>query len=159
MCGTFPWRLQDSLVQSMKSLLTFRALNGLGSGCHGDMISAIWRTVFELRQGLESMAPERRQQGIINEMLSTVIPPCWPTEHAFFAATWKDCRSCRLCLDRVSLHFCFWIVIEFSPWCIIYTLEHQYKMEGGRCECFQKLQIGIFKLLRELGAQLPLRLQ
>ena len=94
-------------MQSMKSLLTFKALNGLGSGCHGDMISAIWRTVFELRQRLESMAPERRQQGIINEMFSTVMPSCWPTDRAFFAATWKDCSSCRLCLDRVSLHFYF----------------------------------------------------
>lgn len=101
------WRLQDSLMQSTKSPLTFKALNGLGSGCHGDMISAIWRTVFELRQGLESMAPERSQQGIINEMFSAVMPPCWPTDRAFFAATWKDSGSCRFCLDRVSHHFYF----------------------------------------------------
>lgn len=60
-------------MQSMKSLLTFKALNDIGSGCHGDMISA---RVFELGQGLESMAPERRQQGIINKMFSTVMPPC-----------------------------------------------------------------------------------
>lgn len=94
-------------MQSTKSPLTFKALNGLGSGCHGDMISAIWRTVFELRQGLESMAPERSQQGIINEMFSAVMPPCWPTDRAFFAATWKDSGSCRFCLDRVSQHFYF----------------------------------------------------
>lgn len=145
-------------MQSMKSLLTFKALNDLGSGCHGDMISAIWRTAFELRQGLESMAPERRQQGIINEMFSTVMPPCWPTDGSFFAATWKDCSSCRFCLDRVWPHFYFYISFNcdwsFSRMHYLYTGSPIQK--GGRCECFQKLQMGIFKLLRELGSQLLL---
>lgn len=147
-------------MQSTKSPLTFKAVNGLGSGCHGDMISAIWRTVFELRQGLESMAPERRQWGIINEMFSAVMPPCWPTDHAFFVDTWKDCSPCRLCLDRVSQHFYFckaWTVTEVSVGCIIYTCGHQYISEGGRCECFQKMQMGIFKPVRAQRTQLPPR--
>lgn len=62
--------------------------------------------------GTKSMAPERRQHGIINEMFSTVMPPCWPTDRAFFAAPWKDCGSRSFCLDRVSLHFYFCISLN-----------------------------------------------
>lgn len=141
-------------MQSMKSLLTFKALNGLGSGCHGDMISAIWRTVFELRQGLESMAPERRQQGIINEMFSTVMPPCWPTDRAFFAATWKDCSSCRFCLDRVSPHFYFYISLNcdwsFSRMHYLY-MGTPIQDRGREVWTFSEAADGDFQTIKRAG--------